>query len=362
MNALLVPPVPSVAALAPYALADIPGDEVVSLAQNESAFPASMHAVEAGTAALLAATLYPDPDWRDLRTAIGQAYCVDPQTILCGAGSMELIGCLIRAYAGSGDEVLGSAYGYLFTKTAAAQAQARYVTAPETDYCVDVAHLVQAVTERTRIVFVCNPGNPTGTRIPNADLVWLRDTLPASVLLIVDQAYGEFDDQDQAEIFALPQRGNTVVLRTLSKAYGLASARVGWGIFPPEIAQETRKLLNPNNVSGVSQAMAAAAIRDWAHMLSIVEMTSRIRTQCAETLRENGFPIPVSHTNFLLIPFSNTDAAAEAETRLRAAGYLLRNMAGYGLSHCLRATVGSVDVMNAVADHLCQFREAHRVA
>jgi len=358
----LVPPVPHVADMASYALADIPGDEIVSLAQNESAFPVSMRAVEAGMAALTTTSLYPDPDWHDLRAAIGQVYRVDPQMILCGAGSMELIGCLIQAYAGPGDEVLGSAYGYLFAQTAAAQARATYVTAPETDFCLDVDHLLQAVTHRTRIVFICNPGNPTGTRIPNAEIVRLRDRLPASILLILDQAYGEFDDQDQTEVFDLPQRGNTVVLRTLSKAYGMASARVGWGIFPPDVAQETRKLLNPNNVSGISQAMAAAAIRDQVHMHSVVEMTSRIRMRFAETLRSNGFQVPVSHTNFVLIAFSDLDEAREADNDLRKAGYLLRNIAGYGLPHCLRATVGSVETMNAVAQCLCRFREAHHAA
>ncbi|MEX0305581.1 MAG: histidinol-phosphate transaminase, partial [Leisingera sp.] len=253
--------VPHVAAMAPYALADLGGEGVISLAQNESAFAASPAAIAAGKAVLEQMPLYPDPEWPELRAAVAEVHGLDPAKILCGAGSMELIGCLIRAFAGPGDRVLGTDYGYAFVSSASAQVQADYVKARERELTVSVDDILAAVTPQTRIVFVCNPGNPTGTLIPNSEILRLRAGLSTDVLLVVDQAYAEFADADNdpAEVFALVDRGDTVVMRTLSKAYGLAGARAGWGYFPLEIAGEVRKLLNPNNISIPSQAMAAAA-------------------------------------------------------------------------------------------------------
>lgn len=353
----MIAAVPHVAAMAGYALADLDQPGLVSLAQNESAFPPSQRAIAAGQLALADARLYPDPDCRDLRDAIAAVHDIDAGRILCGAGSMELIGCLIRAFAGKGHDVLGTEHGYLFAATAAVQAQARYRAAPEADLTVSVDAILSAVTERTRIVLVCNPGNPTGTRIANAELLRLRDALPGDTLLVIDQAYGEFDDQDPAPVFDLVARGDTVVLRTLSKAYALAGARVGWGLFPEAVGHETRKLLNPNNISTMGQAMARAAMEDEAHMRKVVARTTAIRDQFASRLRTAGFTVPASHTNFVLIGFADADAASAADRHLRDAGFALRGVTGYGLPHCLRATIADDDVMTRVADALIRFRE-----
>ena len=348
-------PVPAVAGMAPYALTDLPPG-LTSLAQNESAFPPSPAAIAAGRDAAAAAAAYPDPDWRDLRQAIAEVHGLDPASILCGAGSMELIGCLIRAFAGPGDAVLGSQYNYLFVATACRQAGARSDAVPETAFTVSVDALLAAVRRETRIVFVCNPGNPTGTRLANAELLRLRGALPADVLLVVDQAYAEFDDQDHAPLLALAAGGDTVILRSFSKAYGLAGARVGWGIFPPAIAAETRKLLNPNNVSGISQTMAEAALRDQDYMRQVVADTGDIRRAFAAGLERAGYAPPPSHTNFVLIPFADDRAARAADARLRAGGFLLRGMGGYGLGHCLRATIGDAASMTRVAALLAELR------
>ncbi|MFY0312289.1 pyridoxal phosphate-dependent aminotransferase [Leisingera sp. D0M16] len=340
--------VPHVAAMAPYALADLGGEGTISLAQNESAFAASPAAIAAGKAVLEQMPLYPDPEWPELRAAVAEVHSLDPANVLCGAGSMELIGCLIRAFAGPGDQVLGTDYGYAFVASASAQVQADYVKARERELTVSVYDILPAVTPETRIVFVCNPGNPTGTLIPNSDLLRLREGLPADVLLVVDQAYAEFADADNdpAEIFALVERGDTVVMRTLSKAYGLAGARAGWGYFPPEIAGEVRKLLNPNNISIPSQAMAAAAMRDQAHMHDVVSQTAAIRDGFSEGCRALGLEVPQSHTNFVLIRFASPDQAKAADAALRAEKLLMRGMGGYGLDDCLRATICSQEVMD----------------
>ncbi len=340
--------VPHVAAMAPYALADLGGAGTVSLAQNESAFPPSPAALAAGRAVLDQMPLYPNPEWPDLRAAVAEVHRLDPAKVLCGAGSMELITCLIRAFAGPGDRVLGTDYGYAFAASAAAQVRAEYVKARERDLTVSVDDILDAVTPETRIVFVCNPGNPTGTLISNCELLRLRAGLPADVLLAADQAYAEFADAENnpGEIFALAERGDTVVLRTLSKAYGLAGARAGWGYFPPEIAREVRKLLNPNNISIPSQAMAAAAMRDQAHMRNVVAKTAALRDGFAGDCRALGLEVPQSHTNFVLIRFASAEQAQAADAALRMEKLLMRGMGGYGLQDCLRATICSQPVMD----------------
>ncbi|WP_171229393.1 histidinol-phosphate transaminase [Ruegeria sp. HKCCA4008] len=350
----MIRPVPYVGAMAAYALADPNGAGTISLAQNESAFPASPAAVAAGQAALADLALYPDPEWAEMRAAIAEVHGLDPARILCGAGSMELIGCLIRAFAGPGDQVLGTQYGYAFVASATAQAQAEYVAAPEVDLTVSVDALLAAVTPATRIVFVCNPGNPTGTLIPNDEILRLRSDLPGDTLLVVDQAYAEFADatNDPAQIFALVDRGDTVITRTCSKAYGLAGARAGWGCFPSEISGEVRKLLNPNNIAIASQAAAAAAMRDQAHMRNVVARTAEIRDRFAQECRELGLSVPESHTNFVLIRFASTAQAQRADTALRAERLMMRGMDGYGLSDCLRATICAPEVMDKARDIL----------
>ncbi len=330
-----------VEAMAPYALADLGGAGTVSLAQNESAFAPSPLALNAGKAVLEQMPLYPDPDWPDLRAAIAEIHALNPDNILCGAGSMELIGCLIRAFTGPGHRVLGTEYGYAYVASAAAQVQVDYVKAREIDLTISVDEILKSVHPQTRIVFLCNPGNPTGTVITNAEILRLRSGLPDDVMLVVDQAYAEFSDtrHNPAEVFALVGHGNTVVMRTFSKAYGLAGARVGWGYFPSRIGAEVRKILNPNNVSIPSQAMATAAMRDQDHMKGMVERTAKIRDSFASECRALGLCVPESHTNFVLLRFADARAAQMSDAALRKSGLLMRGMDGYGLSDCLRATI-----------------------
>lgn len=345
----MIRPVATVAALAGYALADLGDAGAVSLAQNESAFAPSPQAIAAGSASLHNSALYPDPDWHDLRAAIAASHPVAASHILCGAGSMELIGALIRAFAGPGDEILGTQYGYLFVATASQQVGATYVQAPEPELVVEIDAILGRITPATRIVFVCNPGNPTGTRIANAEILRLRNAMPDDALLVVDQAYAEFDDQDHAPIFDLIKRGDTVVTRTLSKAYGLAGARAGWGAFPPAIGAEVRKLMNPNNIALTSQAMATAAMQDQTYMRRIVTQTAEVRESFTTRARACGITVPDSATNFVLLRFANAEQAQHANDHLRAGGYILRGMGGYDLPDCLRATIGSATDMDRVA-------------
>ncbi|MEL6289077.1 MAG: histidinol-phosphate transaminase [Pseudomonadota bacterium] len=346
-------PVPHVAALDAYALAELETG-TVSLAQNESLRAPSPNAIAAATQAAHDGALYPDPDWRALRTVISEVYGLDPDGVLCGAGSMELIAALARTYLAPGSQVLTTRYAYLFFRTAARMCGAEISIADEPGLTVDVALILAKVTPATRMVFVVNPGNPTGTVIPLDELRDLRRRLADDVLLIVDEAYGEFVDPDRPTdgAFDLVAEGKTVVLRTLSKAYGLAGLRVGWGAFPPEIACDVRKTLTPNNIAAASLAMAAAAVRDQPYMRETVRLTQASRDSFAKACRANGLAVPSSRANFILLPFASADAAGQADQALRAAGYSARGMGGYALPDCLRITIAAPEVMQRVAAHL----------
>ena len=337
-------PVPHISAMSPYALAELnapAGKRLISLSQNESLHPPSPHAIRAAADAVRNAHLYPDPEWADFRQVLAQLHDIPAEGILCGNGSMELIASLTHAFADAKNAILAPAHAYPFFRTAAQLAQARFDIAPEDNCSVSVDALLAAVQPDTRLVFVANPGNPTSTRVPRSELLRLRNGLRDDILLVIDEAYGEFSDHLNEPMFDLVKRGNTVVLRTFSKAYGLAGMRVGWGLFPEHVAHEIRKVMNPNNISVAGQAAARAAILDQDYMSETVHMTSALRLQVTRQLRDHGFDVAESFTNFILIRFANPEMAQSADAALRAEGVFLRPQGGAGLPHCLRMTIGS---------------------
>ena len=210
---------------------------------------------------------------------------------------------------------------------------------------MNIDALAAAVRSETKVVFIANPGNPTGTRVSRRELLALRTMLPHRILLVVDEAYGEFVDVGEESMFDLPTHTNTVILRSFSKAYGLAGMRVGWGMFPRSIAQQIRKVLNPNNVSVASQAAAEAAMRDQPHMRAACREIAQRRDHFATQIRRMGLGVTDSFTNFVLIRFPDPEAARQAEHTLRCNGVLMRGLAGYNLADCLRATIGSEEDM-----------------
>ena len=354
----MISPVTHIGAMGAYVLADLEAPEskrLISLSQNESLRPPSPAVTEAIRQAALAPHLYPDPDWGDLRQAIAHVHDVDPDLILCGNGSLDLIGCLARVYLDRDGAALVPQHAYPFFRSATQMTGARLDAAPEDDLTVDVDAMLARVTPETRVVFVANPGNPTGTRISRAELVRLRDNLPGDVLLVIDEAYGEFADHLNEPMFDLVARGDTVVLRTFSKAYGLAGLRVGWGLFPPAIAAEMRKVMNPNNVALPGQMAALAAVQDQAYMRETCALTAGLRDGFAARMRQAGFKVTESFTNFVLVRFPSAEVAAQADAMLKAEGVFLRPQGGAGLPDCLRATVNVASDMDLAADLLADW-------
>ena len=351
----MIRPTPHVAAISPYALAELnapAGKRLISLSQNESLRWPSPQVGDALVNAVANAHLYPDPEWAELRNALAALHSIPASGILCGNGSMELIACLTQTYCDEQGAVLAPAHAYPFFRTAAGLARARYDTAPEVGMTASVDALLAAVQPDTRIVFIANPGNPTGTRIPRAELDRLREGLRGDILLVIDEAYGEFADHLGESLFDLVRRGDTVILRTFSKAYGLAGIRVGWGLFPENIASEVRKVMNPNNISVAGQAAAAKALSEQAYMRETCAITASLRDGFSNRLRKVGFYIAESFTNFALIRFHDAWAAQRADATLRAEGIVVRAQSGAGLPDCLRITVGTAEDLDLAASLL----------
>ncbi|MEO1679432.1 MAG: histidinol-phosphate transaminase [Pseudomonadota bacterium] len=348
----MISPVPHIARMSPYAIANLVAPEgvpITSLAQNESLRGPSPAASAAAAAALSRAHLYPDANWADLRAALAARHGLDPGSLLCAAGSLDLIAALARAYAGPDRAVLTAVHAYPFFRTAAEAVGARCDAAPEDGLTMSVDALLDAVRPDTRLVFVANPANPTGTRVPGAELRRLRDGLPAHTLLVIDEAYGEFADTLQEPLFDLPARGDTCILRTFSKAYGLAGLRVGWGVFPRPIAEQMRKVLPPGGVSGPALAAATAAVADRTYLDETVRLTVTARDALVCHLRSAGYPVPDSHTNFVLVPCGSPARARALQTALQAQGLVPRAQGGAGLPDALRLTIAEGDALDRAA-------------
>ncbi len=349
---------PHIIQMSPYALADMTapaGMDLISLSQNESLRPPSPHAIKAAAEGLADGAVYPDPDWTRLRVALGEIHGIGSGEILCGNGSLDLIGCLARAFSGPEKSILASRHAYPFFATAALIANARFDTSPEKNCTVCVDGLLHAVQPDTAIVFLANPGNPTGTRLSKAEIERLRAGLRADILLVIDEAYGEFTDHLGERCWEMVGMQNCIVLRTFSKAYAMAGYRVGWGLFPERVANEMRKVMNPNNVTHVAQLAAVAAVSDQTYMKETCQMTAALREQTSQTLTQAGFDVIPSVTNFLLIRFEMPENARDADTALRAKGVFLRRQQGAGLPNALRMTIGPEPDTIKATEYLCRW-------
>ncbi len=357
-------PRPGIMGITPYVggESDVPGQaRVIKLASNEGALGASPKAIAAYTKAAEGLHRYPDGTCAALRQAIGALNGIDAARIVCGAGSDELIGMLARAYAGPGDEVLYSEHGFLMYPIAAQAAGATPVTAPETNLTADVEALLEKVTGKTRIVFLANPNNPTGTYLPDDAMRRLRAALPNDVLLVIDAAYAEFVTRNDYApgIQLVDEFDNVVMTRTFSKIYALASLRLGWAYCPAAVADVLNRVRAPFNVTAPAQAAGMAALGDVAFTDTARAHNDEWLAWTTETISGLGLEVVPSVGNFILVRFpgaTGRDAEA-ADGFLKSRGIIARRMGAYGLADCLRLTIGIEEHMRALTEALGDFME-----
>ena len=355
-------PGPGILDIAPYVGGDAKLDGVerpIRLASNESALGPSPKAVAAYRALAGEIHRYPDGSADELRRALGAHHHLDPAQIVCGAGSDELIGLLLRAYAGPDTEVLYSRHGFLMYPIGAMAVGATPVAVPEHDLTADVDAILARVTKKTRIVFIANPNNPTGTYLSANDMARLHAGLPDNVLLVIDAAYAEFVNRNDYEpgVKLVDNADNVVMLRTFSKIFALAGLRLGWGYFPPAIADVLNRVRGPFNVSAAALAAGVAALEDTEALAKARAHNDRWQPWLNERMAALGLHPTPSVGNFVLPCFPddgrhNADAAFRF---LQGKGILTRKMGGYGLPDRIRITVGTGEENEKVAAVLAEF-------
>ncbi len=336
-------PQPGIMEIAPYegGKAKLAGRaEVLKLSSNENPLGPAPAALAALRAAAPDLHRYPSPDHAELRAAIAAAHGLDAERVICGCGSDEIISFLCQAYAGPGDEVLYSQYGFLMYPISARAAGATPVAAPEDGRRASVDALLAAANARTRLVFLANPNNPTGTMITSQEVERLAANLPEQALLVLDGAYAEYVEDFDGGLSLIERRENVVMTRTLSKIHGLGGLRVGWGYGPEHVIDVLNRIRGPFNLSGLQQQIALAALSDWSHVERSREANAAARRLLTDGLRGLGVGVDESHGNFVLARFAGPEAAAAIDAALQADGILVRAMGGYGLPEALRITVG----------------------
>ncbi len=368
MSAAAIPnPRSSVLAIDPY----VPGRSkvdgagpVVKLSSNEAALGPSPHAVAAYREAAGKLDRYPDGAATELREALGSAYGLNPAHIVCGNGSDELFHLLAQAYLGPGDEAIYTEHGFLVYRIAILAAGAEPVIAPEHNLTADVDAILEHVTPRTRAVFIANPNNPTGTYLAFDEVRRLRGALPERVLLVLDGAYAEFVNKNdyEAGIELVATTSNTIMTRTFSKIYGLASARVGWAYCPAPIADALNRIRSPFNLAGPSMAAAIAALADRTHIDAAKAHNNHWREVVTRELRELGYGLSESSGNFVMIPFGETpgQTARDADAFMLSRRIILRQLPAYKLPNALRMTIGLDHENKAAIAALGAFTETFR--
>lgn len=353
--------------LAPYVPGRAKVDGVanpVKLSSNESVFGPSPKALDAYARAGENLIRYPDAASTDLRAAIGEIHGLDPDRIICGAGSDDLLTLLIHAYAGPGLEVIHSRYGFMVYPIQSKAVGATAVAVPNKDWAADVDGILAAVTPNTRLVFVDNPNNPTGAYLPWDEVERLHAGLPAHVLLVLDAAYAECvtaDDYRAGESL-VEKADNVIMTRTFSKMYGLAGLRVGWGYGPADVIDILNRIRMPFNVCLPGQPAAIAAVRDQAHLEAGRAFNAEWRDWLTASLTALGLDVVPSQTNFVLVGFPKDKpyTAEEANAYLTRHGYLLRWLPGQGLGDHLRLSIGTPDQNRAVVDLIASFMSIER--
>ena len=363
-------PKPGIMDISPY----VPGDDgagltgrVFKLASNETPLGASPAAIAAYRDNASRLAIYPDGSASALRKAIGAHFGLNPDRIVCGAGSDEVLNLIAWAYLGPGDEAIYSRHGFLVYRIAILGCGATPVVAEEKDARADVDALLACVSPRTRVVYLANPNNPTGTYLPIDEIRRLHAGLPPGVLLVLDGAYAEYVRRNdyEAGIELVATSENVVMTRTFSKIYGLANLRLGWAYCPAHVADVLNRIRGPFNISGPAIAAGVAALGDQAHVDAAVAHNETWMARLEAAFTGLGLKVTPSVANFLLVNFPDVPglSAAQADAFLRSRGLVLRRVAAYGFDNALRMSIGSAEANELVIAALGEFlggREAGR--
>ena len=359
-------PKPGILDIAPYTPGKSPvaepGRKMFKLSANETPLGPSPRARQAYADVAAHLEDYPEGTSRVLREAIGRTFGLDPNRIVCGAGSDEILNLLAHVYLGPGDEAISTRHGFLVYPIATMANGATSVVAEETDYTCDVDAILRKVSDRTKLVWLANPNNPTGTYLPFDEIRRLRAGLPEHVLLVLDAAYSDYVSRNDYEIGIelVATSENTVTTHTFSKIHGLAALRIGWMFGPANIVDAVNRIRGPFNVSAPAMLAAVAAIEDQAHVQMSRAFTDTWRNWLTEEVTKLGLTVTPSVANFILIHFPATPGktAAEADAFLTRRGLVLRAVGNYGLHHALRMTIGTEEANRLFIDTLREFMAA----
>ena len=362
MTATRPQPRPGVLAIEAY----VPGKsgapgaaKVFKLSSNETPLGPSPQAIAAYGRVGAHLEDYPDGAATELREAIGRTFGLDPSRIVCGAGSDDLLNLIARAYLADGDEAIHTTHGFLVYPIATLGTGARPVVAAEKNFTADVDSILKAVTPKTKVVFLANPNNPTGTYIPFDEVKRLHAGLPPHVLFVLDAAYAEYvrrnDYESGIELVATSE--NVVMCRTFSKIYGLAALRLGWLYGPAHIVDALNRIRGPFNVNAPAIAAGIAALADTAHVEKARAHNEKWLTWLSEEIGKLGLKVTPSVGNFLLIHFPDTpgNSAADADRLLTSRGCVLRAVKAYKLPNALRMSVGTEEANRLVVKTLAEF-------
>src|SRR5215471_19187288 len=363
MSALQRPqPRPGVLAIDPY----VPGKSkapgvarVFKLSSNETPLGPSPKAIAAYHAVGEHLQDYPDGDSTALREAIGRAFGLDPGRIVCGAGSDDLLNLIADAYLCDGDEAIHTTHAFLVYPIATLGSGATPIAVPEKDHTADVDAILAAVTARTKVVFLANPNNPTGTYVPFDEVKRLHRALPAHVLLVLDAAYAEYVRRNDYEsgIELVATSDNVVMCRTFSKIHGLAALRLGWMYGPAHVVDAINRIRGPFNVNAAAMAAGVAAIEDAAHVEAARAHNEKWLAWLSAEIRRLGLEVTPSVANFVLIQFPDRQGrtAEDADAFLTQRGLILRRVKAYKLPNALRMTVGREEANRLVVAALAEF-------
>ncbi|MGE4481006.1 histidinol-phosphate transaminase [Acidocella sp.] len=329
----------------------------IKLSSNEGAFGPPPGAVKAIAQAASCMHRYPDGGSAKLREAIGAKFGLDPARIVCTNGSDEVIALLIQSYGGPGTELIMSAHGFAIYEIAGKLAGCKILKAAERDLTTDVDAILALVSPATRMVFIANPNNPTGTALAQGEVERLRANLPEDVLLVLDAAYAEYVERPDydAGVKLVNAGENAVMTRTFSKIFGMGGARLGWCYAPASVVDVLNRARPPFNVNGFAAAAGIAALAEPGWIESSRAHNSAERRRLSERLAQNGLKVVPSEANFILVDFTTAERAGAADAHLRRHGIIARQVKSYGLPQCLRITIGTAAECNRVAEALAEF-------